>query len=239
MWIAWPSAASVASRAASDRVGWAWIVWMISSSVASRVRPDGELVDDLGRLGPDDVHAEDLAGRLVGDHLDEPVRLAERDRLAARRERELPDRRPRGPFSRARASVEPDRGDLGTAVGAGGDVAVVDGTRALARRSPRPPPRLRPWPCARAAAARHVADRVEPFTDVSMRRRDLDEPALELDAERSRARGPRPSPRVRRPSAPARPRAARRPSSTIDTGAAAASRTATLTPVLMRDARGA
>src|SRR5881296_2147067 len=39
MWIAWPRAASVASRAASDKVGWAWIVWMISSSVASRVRP--------------------------------------------------------------------------------------------------------------------------------------------------------------------------------------------------------
>src|SRR3989442_6731376 len=39
MWIAWPSAASVASRAASDKVGWAWIVRMISSSVASSVRP--------------------------------------------------------------------------------------------------------------------------------------------------------------------------------------------------------
>ena len=39
MWMGWPSAASVASSAASDSVGWAWMVWTISSSVASRVRP--------------------------------------------------------------------------------------------------------------------------------------------------------------------------------------------------------
>ena len=38
-WIARPRAASVASSAASDSVGWAWIVWIISSSVASSVRP--------------------------------------------------------------------------------------------------------------------------------------------------------------------------------------------------------
>src|SRR3989304_4490280 len=39
MCMAWPSAASVASSAASESVGWAWIVWMMSSSVASSVRP--------------------------------------------------------------------------------------------------------------------------------------------------------------------------------------------------------
>src|SRR5882672_5546574 len=49
----------------------------------------GELVDDLGRLRPHDVHAEDLAGGLVGDDLHEAVGLAERDGLAAGGEWEL------------------------------------------------------------------------------------------------------------------------------------------------------
>src|SRR5438876_797725 len=48
-----------------------------------------ELVDDLRRFGPEDVDAEDLARRLVGDDLHEPVGLAECDRLAVRGEREL------------------------------------------------------------------------------------------------------------------------------------------------------
>src|SRR6185436_1325091 len=39
MWMACPSAARVASSAASDSVGCAWIVWMSSSRVASSVRP--------------------------------------------------------------------------------------------------------------------------------------------------------------------------------------------------------
>ena len=51
-----------------------------------------ELVDQLGRLGPDDVHAEDLAGGLVRHHLDEALGLPQRHRLAARGERELADR---------------------------------------------------------------------------------------------------------------------------------------------------
>ena len=96
MWMAWPSAASVASSAASDSVGWAWMVCMISSSVASSVRPDRELVDQLGGLGAHDVHAEDLAGALVGHHLDEALGVAQRHRLAVGGERELPDRSPRG-----------------------------------------------------------------------------------------------------------------------------------------------
>src|SRR5262245_36545154 len=53
---------------------------------------DRELVDHLGRLGTDNVDAENFAGRLVGDHLDEAFGLAERYRLATGREREAPDR---------------------------------------------------------------------------------------------------------------------------------------------------
>src|SRR5438874_11817096 len=49
---------------------------------------DSKLMDHLGRLGTDDVDAEDLARPLVGDDLDEPLRLAQRDGLAAGRERE-------------------------------------------------------------------------------------------------------------------------------------------------------
>src|SRR5258707_12481504 len=54
--------------------------------------PHRELVDQLGGLGTDDVHAQDLAGALVGHHLDEALGVAERDRLAAGGERELADR---------------------------------------------------------------------------------------------------------------------------------------------------
>src|SRR5262245_8917305 len=50
-----------------------------------------ELVDDLRRLGTDDMHAEDLAGGLVRHDLDEAVGLAQRHRLAAGGERELAD----------------------------------------------------------------------------------------------------------------------------------------------------
>src|SRR5689334_16338012 len=39
---------------------------------------NGELVNHLGRLGADDVHAEDLAGLLVGDDFDEAVGFRER-----------------------------------------------------------------------------------------------------------------------------------------------------------------
>src|SRR5712691_10022143 len=41
--------------------------------------PHRELVDQLGGLGTDDVHAQQLAGGLVRDHLDETLGVAERD----------------------------------------------------------------------------------------------------------------------------------------------------------------
>src|SRR5262245_21152999 len=51
--------------------------------------PHRELVDQLGGLGTDDVHPEQLAGGLVRHHLDEPVGLAQRDRLPTGGEWEL------------------------------------------------------------------------------------------------------------------------------------------------------
>src|SRR4030095_11481838 len=93
--------------------------------------PERELVDDLGRLGPDDVDPEDLARGLVGDHLDDPFGLAERDRLATGREREPPDR-DLTPFLAGARLRGTDRGDLRTAVGARRDVRVIDRARGLA-----------------------------------------------------------------------------------------------------------
>src|SRR5690606_37097706 len=47
-----------------------------------------ELGQELGRVGADEVAAEELAVRRVGDELDEPGRVAEAVRLAVRHERE-------------------------------------------------------------------------------------------------------------------------------------------------------
>src|SRR3989449_8731005 len=77
----------------------------------------GELVDDLRRLRADDMHAQDLARRLVGDDLDEALRVAEGDGLAVRGERESPDAHLAPVLLRARLA-HADRSDLRTAVGA-------------------------------------------------------------------------------------------------------------------------
>ena len=45
-------------------------------------------LDQLRDFGADHVGAHELAGRLVEDHLDEPLVLAERNRLAVADERE-------------------------------------------------------------------------------------------------------------------------------------------------------
>src|SRR5690349_24641792 len=48
---------------------------------------DDALGDQLARLRPDDVHAEDAIGLRIGDELDETGRVAERAGAAVRRER--------------------------------------------------------------------------------------------------------------------------------------------------------
>ena len=128
------------------------------------------------------MHAEDLARRLVGDHLDEALRLAERDGLAVRGEREAAHRHlaagfPGAGFGRA------DRGDLRMAVGARGDVAVVDGPRALAGDGLGCHDALGHGLVGEEWRAGHVADRVDPLHRRFHRRRDLDESALELNAQ--------------------------------------------------------
>ena len=107
---------------------------------------------------------------------------AERHRLAARREREAPDRDlapgfPGAGFGRA------DRGDLRPAIDARGHVAVVDRPRALAGDRLGGDYAFRHGLMGQQRCACHVPDSVEPLHRGLHRRRHLDESALELHAE--------------------------------------------------------
>src|SRR5262249_10206958 len=85
-----------------------------------------EALDQLGRLGADDVGAEQRAALGIEDRLHQPVRLAKSDRLAVGRIREAPDPDLASAFAR-RLLGEPDGCDLRRAVGAARDVGLVDG----------------------------------------------------------------------------------------------------------------
>ena len=67
------------------------MVCISSSSVVSQIHRDHEALDQFGHFGADHVRAEQLAGLLVEDDLDEALVLAERDRLAVADEREAAD----------------------------------------------------------------------------------------------------------------------------------------------------
>jgi hypothetical protein len=138
---------------------------------------DRELVDQLGGLRPDDVHAQDLAGGLVGHHLDEALGVTLRHRLAAGRERELADRDLAGarPGRRLR---EPDGGDLRVAIGAGRHVAVVHRPRRLSGDRLRRHHTLRHRLVSQQLVAGHVPDRVDALDRRLHRRRHGHEPAL-------------------------------------------------------------
>ena len=55
------------------------------------IHRDHEALDQFGDFRPDQMRAEQLAGLLVEDDLDQTLILAERDRLAVADEREAPD----------------------------------------------------------------------------------------------------------------------------------------------------
>src|SRR5437867_2242885 len=145
--------------------------------------PHGELVDDLRRLRADDVDAQDLARRLVGDHLHEALRIAEGDGLAARRERELPDAHltavlPRALFRQA------ERRDLRAAVGARGHVPVIEGAGLTPRDRLGGHHALRHRLVREQRRPDHVADRVDSRHRRLHPRRDRHEATAETNAER-------------------------------------------------------
>ena len=95
------------------------------------VHGDDEALDQLGHLGADHVGAEKLAGLLVEDRLDQPFRLAQRNRLAVADEGEAPDIDLEAGFLRPLLG-KPDRGDLRIAIGAARDLQLVHRMRVLA-----------------------------------------------------------------------------------------------------------
>src|SRR5437868_1046484 len=83
-----------------------------------RLEGEGErgLGDEVGRVRPDDVDAEGVAGLRVADDLREALVLAADDRLGDRLERHLADLE-REPALLDLGLGQPDRGDLRPAVG--------------------------------------------------------------------------------------------------------------------------
>ena len=132
------------------------------------------------------MDAEDLAGRLVRDDLDEAVGLAERHGLAARRERELADGHRPAVLLRFRLT-EADRRHLRPAIGAGRDVGVVDGSRILPRERFRRDDTLGHRLVCQQRRSGHVADRIHALHRRFHRGRDFHEIALHLHAERFQA----------------------------------------------------
>ena len=92
---------------------------------------DRQLVDHLGRVGADDVRAENLTVFLVAQNLDESVGFAGAARAAIGRERKLP-----GDviefFLLALVFGQPNARDLGVTVGHARDVVILDRMRLLA-----------------------------------------------------------------------------------------------------------
>src|SRR5688572_20161473 len=89
-----------------------------------------QLVDDLRRMGPDNVRSEDLTIFRVSNDLHEPVGLAAGARAAICREGKLPDLVLELLFL-ALLLGEPDRCHLWMAVRRIGDVAVIHRVRVL------------------------------------------------------------------------------------------------------------
>ena len=85
-------------------------------------------LDQFGDLRADHVRAEQLAGLLVEDHLDQALVLAERDRLAVADERKTPDADFAAALFRFRFG-QTDRGDLRVAIGAAGNEVLVHRVR--------------------------------------------------------------------------------------------------------------
>ena len=104
------------------------MVCINSSSVVSRIHRDHIALDQFRHLGADHVRAEQLAGLLVEDHLDETLVLAERDRLAVADEREAADADFAATFLGFRLG-QSDGGDLRMAIGAAGNEVLVGGVR--------------------------------------------------------------------------------------------------------------
>ena len=85
-------------------------------------------LDELGDFGADHVGAEQLAGLLVEDHLDQALVLAERDRLAVADEGEAADA-DLDLLLLGRLLGQADRRDLRRAIGAAGNEPLVDRMR--------------------------------------------------------------------------------------------------------------
>src|SRR5580704_3714464 len=85
-------------------------------------------LNELGDFGADHVGAEQLAGLLVEDHLDQALVLAERDRLAVADEGEAADA-DLDLLLLSRLLGEADGGDLRRAIGAAGNEPLVDRMR--------------------------------------------------------------------------------------------------------------
>ena len=183
MCIAAPCAACAASPTASDIVGCAWIVRISSSTVHSSRSASVGFGDELGRARADHVHAEHLVVLLVGDDLDEAFGLAGDPGAAEHAELERADADVVAALARLPLG-QADAADFRIAVGAAGDLVVVDRPRLAVRRSARRARCLRPTRGARVAGGRAVSKvMTSPIAEMpgtrSELRVDLDVAALE------------------------------------------------------------
>ena len=108
------------------------MVCIITSTVASASMAATASRDQLERLRPDDVDAQNLAVLLVGHHLDEAVVIAQDGGAAVAREREAPDLHLAALRARLRFG-QPDAADARLGIGARRDAVPVDGHGGLAR----------------------------------------------------------------------------------------------------------
>ena len=122
---------------------------------------DDELADELTGVWTHEVRTEELPVAGVPDHLHEPFRLAHPPRPPVGAPREAPDR-DLEPLAVSCFLGEPDRRDLGVAVGHARNVRVVDGHFAVLRDCADGRSRLRPCLVRQERRLRDVADRVDP-----------------------------------------------------------------------------